>query len=64
MHNVHHLLSLMGAARRAILEDRYPDFLKNYFRTLYNGDESKVPKWAITALGDVGVDLLDGFKDR
>lgn len=58
MHNVHYLLSLMDRVRDAIVEDRYPRFLKDYFRLLYQGDLSKVPQWASTALQRVGVDLL------
>ena len=58
MHNVHYLLSLMNKVRNAIIEDRYPRFLKDYFRFLYGDDLSKVPQWALTALREVGVDLL------
>lgn len=58
MHNVHYLLSLMKAARSAIIEDKYPDFLKEFFDRLYEGDRTKVPKWAADALHGVGVDLL------
>ncbi|KAI9817930.1 MAG: hypothetical protein M1832_004550 [Thelocarpon impressellum] len=58
MHNVHHLLSLMGSARTAIVEDRYPAFLKSYFATLYAGVKGMYPAWAVTALRRVGVDLL------
>lgn len=57
MHNIYYLLSLMRAARGAILEDRYPDFLLNYFKRLYK-DASNYPSWAVTALRSVGVDLL------
>lgn len=57
MHNVHYLLSLMGKVRAAIIEDRYPEFLHSYFRRAY-GDMAKVPTWALTALKEVGVDLL------
>ena len=57
MHNVHYLLSLMGRVRAAIIEDRYPDFLRYYFQRAY-GDMQKVPTWASTALQRVGVDLL------
>ncbi|TPR07109.1 Ferric reductase like transmembrane component family protein [Aspergillus niger] len=31
MHNVHYLLSLMGSARQAIIEDRFPAFLRDFF---------------------------------
>lgn len=58
IHNVHHLLSLMGSARQAILEDRYPEFLREFFSNLYKGDKLKYPKWAVEALRGVGVDLL------
>lgn len=58
MHNVHHLLALMERARQAIVEDRYPYFLRNFFKDLYSTDESKYPSWAVVALREVGVDLL------
>ena len=58
MHNVHYLLALMGRVRAAVIDDRYPDFLYEYFNRLYGGDKSKIPQWAVTALRGVGVDLL------
>ncbi|KAK2739290.1 hypothetical protein FQN57_006625 [Myotisia sp. PD_48] len=58
MHNIHYLLSMMSSARQAILEDRYPSFLRKFFANLY-GDPAQIPKWAITALRGVGVDLLE-----
>lgn len=58
MHNVHYLLALMDSARQAILEDRYPQFLKEFFINLY-GEKSKIPQWAVTALRGVGVDLIE-----
>ena len=58
MHNVHHLLSLMRNARTAIVQDRYPQFLKSYFTTLYDSHKERYPTWAVTALNGVGVDLL------
>lgn len=48
----------MGSARQAILEDRYPEFLREFFSNLYKGDKLKYPKWAVEALRGVGVDLL------
>ncbi|KAI9804535.1 MAG: hypothetical protein M1825_001434 [Sarcosagium campestre] len=59
MHNVHYMLSLMKLARNAIIEDRYPAFLREFFGRLYT-DKSQYPSWAVTALRKVGVDLLDG----
>jgi hypothetical protein len=47
----------MGSVRQAILEDRFPAFLRQFFDNLY-GDSAKFPEWAVTALRGVGVDLL------
>lgn len=58
IHNVHYLLSLMGAARQAILEDRFPAFLREFFSKLY-GEKSKYPEWVVEALRGVGVDLME-----
>lgn len=57
MHNVHYQLNLMKLARQAIIEDRYPAFLKDFFGKLYD-DKSKYPEWAVNALRSVNVDLL------
>lgn len=40
------------------MKDGYPQFVKDFFAQLYNGDKKKYPKWAVTALEGVGVDLL------
>lgn len=58
MHNVHFMLNLMGNLRQAILEDRYPAFIRDFFSKIYEGDKSKYPAWAVTALQGVGMDLL------
>jgi tRNA-guanine family transglycosylase len=55
IHNVHYTLQLMGRARNAIIEDRYPDFVKEFFGKLYPNRD--FPSWAITALAGVGIDL-------
>jgi tRNA-guanine family transglycosylase len=60
MHNVHYQLNLMRLIREAILQDRYPHFLKHFFATLYRGNKDKYPAWAVTALRGVGVDLHSG----
>lgn len=57
MHNVHYQLSLMGKARQAIIEDRFPAFIKSFFAGLY-ADKNDYPEWAVGALQRVGVDLL------
>ena len=58
MHNVHYQLNLMKRAREAIMADRYPQFVKEFFGKLYRWEKDKYPKWAVTALRDVGLDLL------
>ena len=58
LHNVHHLLDLMGRARQAIIEDCYPTFLREFFEELYAKDRSKYPRWAVDALKAVNVDLM------
>lgn len=57
MHNVHHLLALMGRARGAILRDEYPAFVKDFFEDYFG--EQQPPEWAVTALRGVGIDLLE-----
>jgi len=47
----------MKRVRQAILEDRYPAFLREFFARLYD-EKSKYPSWAVDALRGVGVDLL------
>ncbi len=58
MHNVHYLLNLMQRVRCAIVADKYPTFLREFFGLLY-GEKTKFPHWAVTALKGVGVDLLE-----
>ena len=57
MHNLHYLLELMRRAGDAIKNDRYPEFIKKYFSTLYGGDMAKYPEWAVNALRGVGINL-------
>lgn len=47
----------MGSSRQAILDDRFPAFLRDFFRNQY-GDKSNYPAWAVSALRRVGVDLM------
>ncbi|KAK3697406.1 hypothetical protein LTR37_017468 [Vermiconidia calcicola] len=58
IHNVHFLLELMRKAREAIVEDRYPKFLVDYFDKLYGGEKDKYPQWAVDALKGVDIDLM------
>ncbi|KAA8896240.1 tRNA-guanine(15) transglycosylase-like protein [Sphaerosporella brunnea] len=58
LHNVSYLLNLMNEARKAVVRDEYPKFLRETFGKWYQGDKAKFPKWAVDALRGVGVDLL------
>lgn len=55
IHNVHHLLSLMRRAREAILQDRYPEFAREFFRLYFA--EGAAPDWARDALKGVGIEV-------
>ncbi|KAG4030807.1 hypothetical protein MFRU_011g02590 [Monilinia fructicola] len=59
MHNVWYQLELMRNARKAIIEDTYPAFVRKFFSNLYGGEKSKYPDWAVEALRTVGVDLME-----
>ena len=67
IHNVSYLLSLVNSARRAIIRDRFPAWVKLFFDRRFpernpGGCEEKqdrYPKWAVDALRGVGVDLLE-----
>jgi queuine tRNA-ribosyltransferase catalytic subunit len=58
IHNVHYQLNLMREAREAIVEDRFPVFIKHFFSQLYP-DKAKYPSWAVAALRTVSVDLTE-----
>lgn len=47
----------MESARQAILQNRFPAFLHEFFSKLYR-DKSNYPDWVVGALRRVNVDLL------
>lgn len=51
------LARLMGQARTAILEDRYPEYLKAFFPRYFAKTKGGIPSWCVDALKSVGVDL-------
>lgn len=59
MHNVYYLLNLMKGAREAIVQDRYPEYIKTFFGKIYDYQQDKYPQWAVEALKRVNVDLLE-----
>lgn len=57
IHNVWYQLNLMKEVREAIIADRYPAFVREFFGRLYP-DRTEFPEWAVRALKGVGIDLL------
>jgi queuine tRNA-ribosyltransferase catalytic subunit len=49
------MLALMRSARTAILQDKYPAFVKDFFERYFQ--DKGAPLWAIDALKGVGIDL-------
>ena len=56
IHNVYYQLNLMREAREAILEDRFPEYIRGFFAGLYE-DKKDYPSWAVETLKRVNVDL-------
>lgn len=56
MHNVHWMLELMRKIREAVVQGRYPEFVKDFFKT-YFPEEKGPPEWAVEALNGVGIEL-------
>jgi queuine tRNA-ribosyltransferase catalytic subunit len=50
------MLQLMKQVQAAILEDRYPEFVRAFFAKIYQRRED-FPAWAVNAMSAVGVDL-------
>ncbi|KAG1813713.1 tRNA-guanine(15) transglycosylase-like protein [Suillus variegatus] len=58
IHNLVFQARVMGGARDAILEGRFPEYLRSFFFD-YFGDTG-YPEWCVNALRSVGVDLMQG----
>lgn len=64
-HNVVFEARLMGGARDAIMEDRFPTYVRGFFDSYFrlvdsNGKVSIIyPRWCVDALRSVNVDLLE-----
>ncbi|KAG9316642.1 queuine tRNA-ribosyltransferase [Chiua virens] len=57
-HNLVFQAQVMGGARDAIMEGRFPEYLRTFFRNYF--DDRGYPEWCVNALRSVGVDLLQG----
>ncbi|KAL7010082.1 hypothetical protein EMMF5_000101 [Cystobasidiomycetes sp. EMM_F5] len=56
LHNLAYQHRLMDQVRQAIVEDRYPAYLKTFFKRFFKTGENA---WCVNALREVGVDLLE-----
>ncbi|RSM14242.1 Queuine tRNA-ribosyltransferase catalytic subunit [Fusarium oligoseptatum] len=56
IHNVYYQLNLMRQIREAVIEDRFPAFVRQFFAWLYP-EKTDYPEWAVGALKGVGIDL-------
>jgi len=45
----------MQSMRHSILENRFPEFVKNFMSKLYAN--KKYPEWAVDALSSVGIQV-------
>ncbi|XP_034997154.1 queuine tRNA-ribosyltransferase catalytic subunit 1 isoform X2 [Zootoca vivipara] len=56
VHNIAYQLNLMHSIRESIIEQRFPQFVQDFMKTMY-GSFSSYPQWAIDALASVGIIL-------
>jgi queuine tRNA-ribosyltransferase len=55
IHNISYQLRLMSDIRNSIMQDSFPDFIRNFFSTMF--PDKNYPSWAVDALSSVGVIL-------
>ncbi|KAL3880034.1 hypothetical protein ACJMK2_032306 [Sinanodonta woodiana] len=57
VHNVAYQLNLMTSIQKSIVDNRFPEFIQNFFEEMYpDGD---FPQWAVEALKSVNVRLSE-----
>ncbi|XP_062827469.1 queuine tRNA-ribosyltransferase catalytic subunit 1 isoform X2 [Anolis carolinensis] len=56
VHNIAYQLNLMRSIRESIIEQRFPEFVQNFMKTMY-GNSDHYPQWATEALDSVGITL-------
>jgi queuine tRNA-ribosyltransferase catalytic subunit len=49
----------MARIRDAIKQDQFVEFVRDFFRVLYHGEQVQYPKWAVDALNTVGINILE-----
>ncbi|CAM2109844.1 queuine tRNA-ribosyltransferase catalytic subunit 1 [Caretta caretta] len=56
VHNIAYQLNLMRSIRESIVEQRFPQFVRDFMRTMY-GSQERYPPWAVEALASVNITL-------
>ena len=59
-HNLAYMMDLNRRMRRAIKEDRYPEFARGFVRDQYRGQKQggqEIPAWVVNALDAAGISL-------
>ncbi|XP_066472323.1 queuine tRNA-ribosyltransferase catalytic subunit 1 isoform X2 [Tiliqua scincoides] len=56
VHNIAYQLNLMRLIRESIIEQRFPQFVQDFMKTMY-GNRGSYPQWATEALTSVGIIL-------
>ncbi|KAL5266531.1 hypothetical protein ACHWQZ_G003787 [Mnemiopsis leidyi] len=56
IHNIAYQLRLMSDIRKSIMEDKFPDFIRTFFSTMF--PDKSYPSWVVDALSSVGVNLV------
>ncbi|TFJ98333.1 Cohesin subunit SA-3 [Platysternon megacephalum] len=56
VHNIAYQLNLMRSIRESIVEQRFPQFVRDFMRTMYSSQE-QYPPWAVEALASVNITL-------
>ncbi|KAG8130087.1 hypothetical protein E2320_016715 [Naja naja] len=52
-------MNLMHSIRESIAEQKFPQFVQNFMKTMY-GNSSSYPQWAMEALASVEINLESG----
>ena len=56
-HNICYMMRLMTSIRDAIIEQRFPQFVREFMDRYFI--DQKYPLWVVEALHDAGIDLLE-----
>jgi queuine tRNA-ribosyltransferase len=56
-HNVTYMLNLMLRLRQSIIDERFPEFVKDFMKTMFPNEN--YPEWTIDALEEAGIQVLN-----